>query len=92
MSGLIVSAGMLGKPVIATEQGLIGMLTKKNNSGLVIDVDDQDAIVESINKLVNDNEIYADLSRCSQDGYCNYTTENAGKILWESIIKSINQD
>ena len=48
MSGVLVLAVMSNKPVIATEDGLIGWHTRNNNLGAVVDIDNVVSVREAL--------------------------------------------
>lgn len=54
MSGVLVLAGMAGKPVISTASGLLGWYTKENNLGPTFDFNFRSDVVEALEKLINE--------------------------------------
>jgi glycosyltransferase involved in cell wall biosynthesis len=51
MSGVLVQAGMMGLPNIACEEGLIGWLTTRHHSGVVVPISDPSIFAKGIKDL-----------------------------------------
>lgn len=81
MSGVLVQAGKMGLPVIACEEGLIGWLTRKYQSGVVVSTSRSDSIARGI------RELYHDPGRAQRYGsngclaYTVHTIENFSQII-----------
>jgi L-malate glycosyltransferase len=58
----VVEACAFGMPVVATKVGGIPDLLKHNETGLFVEVDDDDAMVAAILRLFNEPELAAQLS------------------------------
>lgn len=54
MSGVLVLAAISGKPVIATQDGLIGWYTRERELGLAIDIKSARQLVDALQSLVPD--------------------------------------
>lgn len=54
MSGVLVLAAVTGKPVIATQDGLIGWYTRARELGLAIDTKNAGKVVEALRSLASD--------------------------------------
>ena len=59
---VIVEAATAGLPVIMTEVGCAGEVIKDDESGFVIPVDDEAALLESMRKMLSDSELRARLA------------------------------
>lgn len=53
-SGVLIQAGMAGLPVVACDEGLIGWLTRKRNTGLVVHIEDARAVAKAVSRLTRD--------------------------------------
>jgi glycosyltransferase involved in cell wall biosynthesis len=51
MSGVLIQTGKMGLPVVASQEGLIGWLTKKHKLGPVIDATDTQQIIDALTLL-----------------------------------------
>jgi glycosyltransferase involved in cell wall biosynthesis len=85
-SGVFFQAGQYKKPVLANNYGLISYLVKKYNNGEVCNVNNPLEIINRIDSLANNSEIYK------------FYSENSGKMIklhngmdfGEKILKNIN--
>lgn len=58
MSGVLVKAASMGRPVVACNQGLIAWFTRRHHLGLVIDVFDPEAVARAVNDLLYTPALY----------------------------------
>ena len=56
MSGVLVLAATSGKPIIGTQQGLIGWYIQNQKLGICVDTQNQAAIINALNQLVTEIE------------------------------------
>jgi glycosyltransferase involved in cell wall biosynthesis len=67
MSGVLVQAAMMGLPVVACADGLVGWMTRRHELGLTVAIDDAEAVAQVIAKLVRSAEAiaeYGDNGKC----------------------------
>lgn len=57
MSGVVVQAAAAGKPLIATEEGVVGWIVEQHQIGEAIPAGDPGAVVAAMHKLVADPEL-----------------------------------
>ena len=85
MSGVLVQAGVMGLPVIACEEGLIGWLTRRFGSGPVVATSSPAAIATAIAELSRNATL---AQHCGENGRLAYASHNLGifsRILVDSI-------
>jgi len=69
MSGIIVLAGRMKLPIIACDSGLVGWLTKKYASGILVDVMSEKSVSEGVKRLVSES---SDVESYVENGYLAY--------------------
>ena len=85
MSGVLVQAGAMALPVLACEEGLIGWLTKRFSSGLVISTSSPSAVAKAIGELSQDLNAAQQYGENGRLAYSAHTLENYSRILVEAI-------
>lgn len=85
MSGVLVQAGVMGLPVIASEEGLIGWLTKRFTSGIVVSVSSPSAIAKAIADLSRNVNLAQQYGENGRVAYASHTLENFSRILVDAI-------
>lgn len=85
MSGVLVQAGVMGLPVLACEEGLIGWLTKRYTSGLVVPTSNPSAIANAIAELSQNENVAQQYGENGRLAYASHNLENFSKILVETI-------
>jgi len=85
MSGVLVQAGVMGLPVLACEEGLIGWLTKHFTSGLVVPTSSPSAIAKAIGELSRDVKATQQYGENGRLAYASHTRENFSRILVDAI-------
>ncbi len=85
MSGVLVQAGLMGLPVLACEEGLIGWLTKRYTSGLVVPISSPSAIAEAIGELSRNATVAQQYGENGCLAYASHTLENCSRILVDAI-------
>lgn len=86
MSGVLVQAGQMNRPVIACKEGLIGWLTKKYELGIVVTMSDQSQIIEAIKRLARQEDDLRKLGQRGQSVFGKHTPENFGETILENLI------
>lgn len=66
MSGVLVMAGRAAKPTISSDMGLIGYLTQRNRSGIVVKTADPKGVAAAITRL-GDPTVRANLAQAGVD-------------------------
>lgn len=74
-SGVLVQAGMMGLPVIACDEGLIGWLTQKNDSGIVVSVGNTRGVAEAITKLIRRPELRTLYGEKGKQAFARHTSD-----------------
>lgn len=85
MSGVLVQAGMMSKPVIACDEGLIGWLTKQSNSGEVVDISLSSSITNGLKRILSSESNYSDYAENAYKFYSSYTIKNTQDIIADDI-------
>ena len=85
MSGVLVQAGMMGLPIIACEEGLIGWLTTRYQSGVVVPMSDPSIMAKGIKDLFEIPGRAREYGNNGRKVYASHTEEGAAKILLQAI-------
>ena len=85
MSGVLVQAGMMGLPVIACEEGLIGWLTTRHKSGIVVPVSEPSVVAKGIKDLLEVPGRAQEYGNNGRRAYASHTESRAAKILLQAI-------
>lgn len=85
MSGVLVQAGVMGLPVIASDEGLIGFLTERFSSGIVVTASNATAIATAIGELSRNVNIAQQYGENGRLAYASHNLENFSRILVESV-------
>ena len=85
MSGVLVQAGTMGLPVLACEEGLIGWLTKRYASGIVVSASSPSSVAKAITELSRNKKGAQQYGENGRKAYASHTLENFSKIVLESI-------
>lgn len=85
MSGVLVQAGMMGLPNIACEEGLIGWLTRRHQSGVVVPISDPSIVAKEIKDLFEIPGRAREYGNNGRKAYASHTEEGAAKILLQAI-------
>ena len=82
MSGVMVQAGMMGKPVLVSDKGLVSWMTRKRDSGIVVHLDNHLSILDAILKLAQDKTLRKSLGANALATYSEHTVTNfTGTII-----------
>lgn len=85
MSGVLVQAGAMGLPVVASTEGLVGWLTRKYKLGLDVPVDDAKAVAEAIASLAQSPGASSEYGENGRHFAALHTPENFGKALNDAL-------
>ena len=85
MSGVLVQAGMMGLPNIACEEGLIGWLTSRHQSGVVVPISDPAMVAKGIKDLFEIPGRARDYGNNGHKAYGSHTEDRAANILLQAI-------
>jgi glycosyltransferase involved in cell wall biosynthesis len=85
MSGVLVQAGMMGLPNIACEEGLIGWLTTRHQSGVVVPMSDSSIVARKIKDLFETPGRAREYGNNGRKAYASHTEAGAAKILLQAI-------
>jgi glycosyltransferase involved in cell wall biosynthesis len=85
MSGVLVQAGMMGLPSIACEEGLIGWLTTRHQSGVVVPISDPSSVARQIRDLFETPDRARECGNNGRKAYASHTEDCAARILLEAI-------
>ncbi|MBA3968005.1 MAG: glycosyltransferase [Nitrospirales bacterium] len=85
MSGVLVQAGVMGLPVLACEDGLIGWLTERFRSGIVVSTSSPSAIAKAIEELSGNANLAQQYGENGRLAYASHNLENFTRILLEAI-------
>jgi glycosyltransferase involved in cell wall biosynthesis len=85
MSGVLVQAGMMGLPSIACEEGLIGWLTARHQSGVVVPISDPSVVARKIKDLFESPGRAREYGNNGRKAYASHTEDHAARILVQAI-------
>jgi glycosyltransferase involved in cell wall biosynthesis len=85
MSGVLVQAGMMGLPIIACEEGLIGWLTTRHQSGVVVPISDPLMVAKGIKDLFEIPGRAHEYGNNGHKAYASHTEKEAAKALLQAI-------
>jgi len=85
MSGVLVQAGMMGLPNIACEEGLIGWLTTRHQSGVVVPISDPSIVAKGIKDLFEIPGRAQEYGNNGRKAYASHTEGRAAQILLQAI-------
>ena len=85
MSGVLVQAGMMGLPNIACEEGLIGWLTRRHQSGVVVPISDPAIVAREIKSLFETPGRAHEFGSNGRKAYASHTEAEAARILLQAI-------
>ncbi|MFZ1746128.1 MAG: glycosyltransferase [Nitrospirales bacterium] len=85
MSGVLVQAGVMGLPVLACEEGLIGSLTNRFTSGIVVSSSSPSAIAKAIGELSRNEKVAQQYGENARLAYASHNLENFSRILVDAI-------
>ncbi|MCD4705091.1 glycosyltransferase family 4 protein [bacterium] len=88
---VIIEAAKYGLPIIMTDVGCAGEFIKNNENGIIIDINDQDALEIEMSKLIENEELRVKLGNNAQRSVKNLLnkekTLNLYKKSWKKVIK-----
>ncbi len=87
-SGVLYQAGSIGLPILATNEGLIGWLTKRHGIGLTVNPTDCHAVARAINQLSVDKEFTKECGQHNRDLAKLHSGEKFGDDVCNAIFKS----
>jgi glycosyltransferase involved in cell wall biosynthesis len=76
---------MMGLPVIACEEGIIGWRTRKHQLGLSVAVDDLQAVVEAINRLARDRGLSDEFGRNGRRYSAGFSVDNFTRVVCDEL-------
>lgn len=85
MSGVLVQAGTMGLPSIACEEGLIGWLTTRYQSGVVVPISDPSVVARKIKDLFETPGRVREYGDNGRKAYASHTEDHAAKVLLQAI-------
>ena len=84
MSGVLVQAGQMSLPVIATSDGLIGRLTKTHGLGLVVDIRDGCEVRRAIEVLAGSSALRMEFGKNGKKKFSAHTVCNFVDTIFRS--------
>jgi len=85
MSGMLGKAGLMGLPVIACKEGLIGWFTKKYKLGVALNNLDKKGVIDAINRLLLDKEKLFKFGNAARKCFAEHTTNNFVADIFQLI-------
>lgn len=85
MSGVLVQAGMMGLPVVACAEGVVGWLTLKHELGVAVSVDDVEAVSRAIAELAGSPEAAASYGENGKHFSALHTAEDFSRAINRSL-------
>jgi glycosyltransferase involved in cell wall biosynthesis len=88
-SGVLIQAGSVGLPVLATSSGLIGRLTEKHRLGLVFDPMDDNAVAHAINRLIIEDHLHREFGENGRVYAAKHTSDIFGRSICDVIESAV---
>lgn len=85
-SGVLLQAATLGLPVVACDEGLIGWLTRKHDLGIVVTVDDAQAVTQAISRLTRDQNLVERFAENGRRFSAAHDVKNFGKAFGKELL------
>lgn len=85
-SGAMVRAGQMGRPLMATAEGLVGQLTQQYGTGLAAREDDDDAVLQALNRLAEDAALRGTLGEAGRRHFASST----GAAFGDQIVDRLD--
>lgn len=85
MSGVLVQAGVMGLPSISCEEGLIGWLTSRHQSGVVVPISAPSIVARKIKDLCESPGRVREYGNNGRKAYASHTEDHAARILVQAI-------
>ncbi len=86
-SMVMAQAGIMGLPVIACEDGVIGWKTKKCGIGITVPSSDIDQIVTAINHMAHNIEKFSRHSKNCKYTFRNFNPEYFAAVIFDEVIQ-----
>jgi glycosyltransferase involved in cell wall biosynthesis len=90
----VIEAGTCGLPVAMTDVGCAGEIVINNESGLVVPVGDQAALIGAMRLLVEDKKLCQDLASGLKESIAKMPTKSEVMVIyrqsWEKALRSRN--
>lgn len=84
-SGVLIQAGMAGLPAVSCDEGLIGRLTRQQDMGLVVRIDDARVVAEAISRLARDPGLSARLGENGRRYSASHDVQRFGEAVGEAL-------
>lgn len=88
VSGVMALAGRNGLPVLASDSGVIGYLTRQHELGVLLDPESVDSIVAALNRLAAEPEFFARAGSNGAVYYAAHTPEEMQRCIDDVIRRS----
>ena len=85
MSGVLVLAGLAGRPVVACPEGLIGWLTKRYKSGILLSNRAPATVCATVRRLLHAPEFAAQMGANGAQAFAIHTLANARHTVGEVL-------
>ena len=90
-SGALVRAGQSSRPVIATREGLVGLIVGELGMGVTVAEDDDEGLVMALVRLGNDAMLRAELGKAGFKHFSKATAEAFGDRIVAQIAHVLGQ-
>lgn len=87
-SGAMVRAGRTRHPLIATEEGLVGLLTRQYGSGLTAAEEDDEALLRQLVRLVGDPDLRRKLGNAGNANFNQATGAAFGDQIVQRLVSA----
>jgi glycosyltransferase involved in cell wall biosynthesis len=88
-SGAMVRAGQMGKPLMATAEGLVGHITREQQSGLTASETDGEALVAQLVRLASDRNLRESLGAAGRAHFAASTSAAFGDEIVARLMASM---
>jgi glycosyltransferase involved in cell wall biosynthesis len=85
-SGVLLQAAMVGLPIVACDEGLIGWLTKSRELGIVVNTADMQAVAKTLSTLAQNPELAAKFGENGRQVSVRHGVDNFRREIREKVF------
>ena len=86
MPGVLIEAGLSGLPAIATDVPGARDVIDDGVTGLIVDTDDQEALIDAVRRMISDDEMRAKMGEAARTRCCGFFSLEASADRWEAVL------
>ena len=80
---------MLGKPIIVAKNTGMDKIVEEENMGMIVEYGNKDMLMNNINELITNKDLYKNLSKNAKNAYGKYNWKTMEERLLE-LYKDLN--